>query len=280
MELYEEIVRLKKAGLPSALATIVQCAGSSPQKEGAKILIRHDGTHMGTLGGGCLEAEVMQIAHMAIRDGSPRTVPFELTEKNGGLVCGGKVLVYIEPLLPDPELIILGAGYVGSALAKVAALAGFKVTVADDRPEYANKDGFPDADSVVVSNFSEVFSCIPANLNSYIVVATRGHTHDLEALRAALNTEARYIGLLGSRRKKALLYTSLEREGFPKAVVSRIITPVGLDIGSITPEEIAVSIVAQLIRERRCNAVTGVSDPSCCGLVEANGADQAASSPA
>ena len=115
LELYEELIRLKKEGIPSALATIVQCVGSSPQKEGAKMLVRDDGTILGTLGGGCLEAEVVQVSQMAIRDGSPRTIPFELTERHGGLVCGGKVLVYIEPVIPDPDLIILGAGHVSRA---------------------------------------------------------------------------------------------------------------------------------------------------------------------
>ena len=279
LELYEELVRLKKEGIPSALATIVQCVGSSPQKEGAKMLVRGDGTILGTLGGGCLEAEVMQVAQMAIRDGSPRTIPFELTERHGGLVCGGKVLVYIEPVIPDPDLIILGAGHVSRALARTAAFVGFRVTVMDDRPEYANKENFPDAEDVIVSDFSDVFSHLPAKRNSHIVIATRGHNHDLDALRAALNTAARYIGLLGSRRKRALLFRTLEAEGFPKTSTGRIITPVGLDIGSITPEEIAISIVAQLIRERRGNAGTGFGSTSCCGIIEENGADKTAPSP-
>ena len=279
MELYEELVRLKKEGVPSALATIVQCVGSSPQKEGAKMLIKSDGTILGTLGGGCLEAEVMQVAQMAIRDGSPRTIPFELTERHGGLVCGGKVLVYIEPVIPDPVLIILGAGHVSRALARTAAFIGFRVTVMDDRPEHANKANFPDAEDIIVNEFSDVFSHIPAKRNSYIVVATRGHNHDLDALRAALSTKARYIGLLGSRRKKALLFRTLEAEGFPKTSTARIITPVGLDICSITPEEIAISIVAQLIQERRGNAGTGIGSPSRCGIVNENGADKTAPSP-
>ncbi len=244
------------------------------------MLVRADGTILGTLGGGCLEAEVMQVAQMAIRDGAPRTIPFELTEKHGGLVCGGKVLVYIEPVIPAPDLIILGAGHVSRALARTAAFAGFRVTVTDDRIEYIDKDNFPDTDKVIVSEFSEVFSHIQASQNSYIVVATRGHNHDLDALRAALNTEARYIGLLGSRRKRALLFRTLHEEGFPKTSTSRIVTPVGLDIGSITPEEIAVSIVAQLISERRGNAGKGISSASCCGLVEENGSDKTAPSPA
>lgn len=275
MELYEEIVRLKKEGVPAALATIVQCIGSSPQKEGAKMLVRDDGSILGTLGGGCLEAEVMQVAKMAIRDGSPRTIPFELTEKHGGLVCGGKVLVYIEPVIPDPDLIILGAGHVGKALSKLAGFAGFRVTVTDDRAEHANRENIPDADVVFVTGFMNVFSHILPGKSSYIVIATRGHNHDLEALRAALNTEARYIGLLGSRRKRALLFRTLEGEGYPKDALNRIITPVGLDIGSVTPEEIAISIMAQIIKARRGYETTGFGSSACCGVVEPDGPDKA-----
>jgi xanthine dehydrogenase accessory factor len=275
MELYEEIVRLKKEGVPSALATIVQCVGSSPQKEGAKMLLREDGSVLGTLGGGCLEAEVLQVAKMAIRDGSPRTLPFELTERHGGLVCGGKVLVYIEPVIPDPDLVILGAGHVGKALSKLAGFAGFRVTVTDDRAEHANRENIPDADNILVAGFQDVFSHIMPGRGTYIVIATRGHNHDLEALRAALRTEAQYIGLLGSRRKKALLYKTLEGEGFAKEALNRIITPVGLDIGSVTPEEIAISILAQIIMVRRGNATKGVSSSACCGFIEADGSDKA-----
>ena len=278
MKLYEEIVRLKKEGVPSALATIVQCIGSSPQKEGAKMLLREDGSVLGTLGGGCLEAEVLQVAKMAIRDGSARTIPFELTEKHGGLVCGGKVLVYIEPVIPDPDLVILGAGHVGKALSKLAGFAGFRVTVTDDRAEHANRENIPDADNILVAGFQDVFSHIIPGRSTYIVIATRGHNHDLEALRAALRTEAQYIGLLGSRRKKALLYKTLGGEGFAKEALNRIITPVGLDIGSVTPEEIAISIMAQIIMVRRKNATTDFSSPACCGFVEPDGPDKAAPS--
>ena len=139
MDIYEEIVRLKKEGRSCALAMIVQCAGSSPQKEGAKMLVRDDGSIVGTMGGGCLEAEVIQASVMTIRDGATRTIPFELTERHGGLVCGGKVLVYIEPILPEPRLIILGAGHVGRALTKVAKFSGFRTTIVDDREEHAKR---------------------------------------------------------------------------------------------------------------------------------------------
>jgi xanthine dehydrogenase accessory factor len=279
MEIYEEVLRLKRQGRPSALATIVQCVGSSPQKEGSKMLIRDDGSIMGTLGGGCIEADVIQAALMAIAEGAPVTIPFELTERRGGLVCGGKVLVYIEPVVPEPNLFILGAGHVGRALAKVAGFSGFRVTVVDDREEYANRENIPEAQEIVVNDFSSVFSRLPVDPDSYIVVATRGHNHDLDALKAALLTRAKYIGLLGSRRKKALLYKMLSEQGFGKEETGRIVTPVGLAIGSVTPEEIAISIIAQMIQIRRKDGAAGIGDSSCSRLGKEDGDSKAASSP-
>jgi xanthine dehydrogenase accessory factor len=250
VDIYEEIVRLKKEGRPSVLATIVQCVGSSPQKEGAKMLVRDDGSIAGTLGGGCLEAEVIQASLMAMKTGLPGTVPFQLTEDHGGLVCGGKVLVYIEPVVPDTSLIILGAGHVGRALSAAARFIGFRVTVVDNREEYANRENIPDAHEIMVDDFGNALSHIAVNNATFIVIATRGHNHDLDALKAALKTEACYIGLLGSKRKKALLLNTLKKEGFSKADIERVVTPVGLPIGSVTPEEIAVSIAAQMIERK------------------------------
>jgi xanthine dehydrogenase accessory factor len=279
MEIYEELVRLKKLGRASVLATIVECKGSSPQKQGAKMLVRDDGTILGTLGGGCIEAEVVQHARMAMQDGRPRTVPFELTGKTGGLVCGGTLLVYIEPMLADPRVVILGAGHVGKALATLARFSGFMVTVADDRPQYANRDNVPDAHELVVIDFPGVFSRVPVDGDTYVVIATRGHNHDLDAVKAALGTSAGYIGLLGSRRKKGILMNALRDAGFAKDDVARIIVPVGLPIGSVSPEEIAVSIMAQIIQHRREYAPTGLSDRSCGGVVSEDGPLQTAPSP-
>jgi xanthine dehydrogenase accessory factor len=278
MEIYEEMLRLKKEGKSSAVATIVQCIGSSPQKEGAKMLVREDGSSIGTLGGGCIEAEVIQQALMSMKDGTPQTVPFELTEKQGGLVCGGKVLVYIEPVIPEPRLVILGAGHVGKALAKIGRFSGFKVIVADDRAEYANRELLPEADEIIVNDFETVFRKVPVDGGTYIVIATRGHNHDLDALKAALGTDAQYVGLMGSRRKKALIFRSLEGEGFSRDDISRVIIPVGLPIKSVTPEEIAVSIMAQIIQQRRERGPSGLGRASCSRLIPEDGPVEAAPS--
>jgi xanthine dehydrogenase accessory factor len=277
MQIYEEVLRLKRLGRISAIATIVECRGSSPQKQGAKMLVRDDGSGMGTLGGGCLEADVVQAALMAMQDGSPLTLPFDLTERDGGLVCGGSVLVYIEPNLLEPHLVILGAGHVGRALSKLARFAGFRVTVADDRVEHANRENIPDASDVVVCDFLKIFDRVEAAEDTFIVVATRGHNHDLDAVKAALRTPARYIGLLGSKRKKGLLFNALKESGFSPEDINRVIIPVGLSIGSVSPEEISVSIMAQIIQMRRTNGPPRISTGTCSRLLHEDGADKAAS---
>lgn len=278
MEIYEEILRLKRDGRASALATIVECIGSSPQKQGAKMLVRDDLSILGTIGGGCLEAEVIQASLMAMKDASPKMIPFELNERHGSLVCGGKVIVYIEPIIPEPCLVILGAGHVGKALSKIAKFSGFKVTIVDDRQEFANKESIPDADNIIVSDFHKVFENYFIDKDYYIVVATRGHNHDLEALKSALKTNACYIGLLGSRRKRSLLFKTLADDGFSNSDIHRIITPVGLSIGSITPEEIAVSIMAQIIQFRRKDGTSGISNSSCSRAIKEDRTDKTAPS--
>jgi xanthine dehydrogenase accessory factor len=271
MDLYEEIVRLKKLGRPSALATIVECKGSSPQKQGAKMLVREDGSTLGTLGGGCVEADVVRYGLRAMRDRRPRTLPFELIEEEGGLVCGGTILVYLEPVLPEPHLMILGAGHVGKMLAKLAGFTGFRVTVIDDREEYANRKNIPEATDLLVRDFERPFEGLMVEKDTFIVVATRGHNHDLDALKAALETPAAYVGLLGSRRKRSLLFKALAEAGFSREDLERVIIPVGLEIGSTTPEEIAVSIMAQIIEKRRAHAAKSNCAASCGRIVQENG---------
>ena len=277
MQIFEEALRLKRLSRSSAIATIVECRGSSPQKQGAKMLVRDDGTLLGTLGGGCLEADVVQAAIMTMKDGHPLTLPFELTEREGGLVCGGSVLVYIEPILLEPRLIILGAGHVGKTLTRLARFTGFRVTVIDDRREFANQENLPDATDLMVTDFERAFEGLAVGKDTFIVVATRGHNHDLDAVKAALGTDAGYIGLLGSRRKKGLLFRSLAESGFSQTDIGRVVIPVGIEIGSVTPEEIAVSIMAQIIQRRREHgAARGCPDP-CSGIVLQNGDIKAAS---
>ncbi len=277
MQIFEEALRLKRLGRTSAIATIVECRGSSPQKQGAKMLVRDDGSIMGTLGGGCIEADVIQAAIMAITDGKPMTLPFELTEREGGLVCGGTMLVYIEPIVLEPKLVILGAGHVGKTLSTLARFAGFRVTVIDDREEFANQGNIPDASDLFVTEFKQTFAKLPCDENTFVVIATRGHNHDLDAVKATLRTDARYIGLLGSKRKKALLFKALAEAGFSPEDIERVIIPVGIPIGSVSPEEIAISIMAQIIQKRREHGATRLGHAACGRLIQQDGSDKATS---
>jgi xanthine dehydrogenase accessory factor len=213
---------------------------------------------------------------MAMKDGAPLTLPFELTEREGGLVCGGNMLVYIEPVMQEPHLVILGAGHIGRTLARLARFTGFRVTVVDDREQFANRENVPDASDIVVHPFERAFDRVPVDKKTFIVVATRGHNHDLDAVKAALGTDAHYIGLLGSRRKKGLLYAALAGSGFSREDIDRVIIPVGAPIGSVTPEEIAVSIMAQIIEKRRPHGDARLSPAACGRIVQQDGADQTA----
>jgi len=242
------------------------------------MLIRDDGSTVGTLGGGCMEAEVVDAAIEAMEKEACRSLLFDLNEKAGGLVCGGRVTVFLEPLIPPPHLIILGAGHVGKALSSLAHFIGFRVIIVDNRAEFASPSSVPSAHETVHVEFADAFDRITVRDKTCVVVATRGHLHDLEALRAALKTEAGYIGLLGSKRKRALLFKMLREEGFSEGDIERIITPVGLSIGAITPEEIAVSIAAQLIEHRR-NHDSRLRAPACGGSFDADGHTEAGPSP-
>jgi len=275
MDIFEEIVSLKGKNRACALATIVQATGSTPQCAGAKMLIRDDGSTVGTLGGGCIEENIRLLALLAIVDRSTKTVPFDLTESESGLVCGGQIIVFVEPVLPDPHLIIIGAGHVGKALATAARFSGFRITVIDDRRIYAAN--VSDANEIIVNDLSDPLRNVAVGFDTGIVVATRGHVNDLVSLKAALRTPASYIGLVGSRRKREVIFSSLIDAGFSKEDAERVIVPVGIPIGSVTPEEIAISIMAQVISFRR-NYGTNICNPPRSRAVETDGALQVAPS--
>jgi xanthine dehydrogenase accessory factor len=254
MEIYEEIVKLQRAGHKGAVATIVNVRGSIPSFKSAKMLVRDDGTIAGTIGGGCVEAEVWQAAREVMASEKPRTLSFDLNQDpkyDTGLVCGGTLDIFIEPILPTPLLYIFGAGHVGHELSKAAGRAGFDVIVADDREAYANAERFPEAKQVIAEDFDQALASITPNESAYIVIVTRGHRDDMRVLRWAVQTEAKYIGMVGSRRKAITVFRELTTEGLKPELFERVHSPVGLDIGAITPEEIAISIVAELIGIRR-----------------------------
>jgi xanthine dehydrogenase accessory factor len=254
MDIYEQIVKLRSEGRRGAVATIVNVRGSIPSFETAKMLIRDDGSIVGTVGGGCVEAEVWQAAREVMESEKPRTVTFNLNQNpkyDTGLVCGGTVDIFIEPVLPPALLYVFGAGHVAISLYQTAKSAGFEVCVIDDRESYANRERFPQAKEVIAEDFDQAMARLTPNETSYIVIVTRGHRDDMRVLRWAVQTQARYIGMIGSKRKTITIFRELVREGLSENLFERVHAPVGLDIGAITPEEIAVAITAELIAVRR-----------------------------
>lgn len=250
LELYEEIVRLTRKSEPFALATVVAHSGSSPRKSGAKMLVRGDGSSLGSVGGGRVEAETIEAALNALVAGETWTLEYVLNEEHG-FACGGSMSVFVEPHGGRPLLVMFGAGHVGRAVTSLAHGCGFRVVVVDHRPDCCLPELLPGADEILCCSIAAAFNQLILTKVSFVIIATPGHLHDFDAVRGSLTTEAGFIGLLGSRRKSEVLFAALAEEGFTAAERERVVTPVGLDIGGQTPEEIAVSIVAQLIKLQR-----------------------------
>jgi len=249
-------------GEPAALVTIVRSTGSTPQRTGAKMLVYADGRIVGTIGGGCYENDAAGRAREAIATGRPELVKYDLNDdfvQESGLICGGQMEVYIDPIAAAPALYIIGAGHVGWQLAKFAADAGFRIHVVDDREKFANRDRFPAADTIVVDDLSAWLNGTDVPATAYVVVVTRGHTHDFEAVRALAARDLRYLGLIGSRAKVARIFDALDEEGMPAECLARVHAPIGLAIGAISPAEIAVSILAQLIAVRHGKDASALS---------------------
>ncbi len=342
--IFQEAQRLTSNGEPFLLATVVHTKGSAPQKAGARMLVRTDGSFLGTLGGGCVEGDIWYLAREMLAEKSPpRFKTYTLNETmaaQDGLICGGTMYFFLRPVYPGsrfadqiprilealsggkplvsatlvdtpsgspgesllsdelsaenqpngfallaaaltehrqlaafgekhflrqpdgrgiylegfttaPLLVILGAGHVGKAVCKLAVDVGLQVVIIDDRADFANRERFPEATTVIAADFAAGIRQLTLNANSYILVATRGHRYDDDALQAALNTPASYIGLLGSKRKSLLIYESLREKGISEDALQRVHAPVGLDIGAISPAELAVSIIAEIIAVRR-----------------------------
>ncbi len=254
MDVFDELVRLRRLGQKCALATIVDVRGSIPSYESAKLLVRQDGSMVGTVGGGCVEAEVWTAAREAIETGQPKRLTFNLGQDaayDNGLICGGQLDIFVEPVFPQPGAFIFGAGHISKSLARIAGLAGFSITVVDDRESFASRERFPDAGQVLAGPYEEVCAKLEVNETSYLIIVTRGHRDDMRVLRWAVGTPARYIAMIGSKRKVISTVKELEKEGLPREAFERLHAPMGLEIGAVTPEEIAVSVVAEMIAVRR-----------------------------
>jgi xanthine dehydrogenase accessory factor len=253
-DIYQEIVRIKAEGEEAALVTIVSATGSTPREEGAKMLVKPDGSILGTIGGGSLEAQVIEEAVKVIKQGKPKRLHMSLTAKEAeevGMICGGELEVFIEPILTSPTLYLFGGGHISLSLAKIGKLLGFKIAVIDDRADFANADRFPEVDMVLAEDFTKSFPKLKIDKSSYIVIVTRGHQHDELVLEWAVGTPAKYIGMIGSKTKNETIFSHLLAKGISKEQLDRVHAPIGLKIEAQTPEEIAVSILAEVIKVRR-----------------------------
>jgi xanthine dehydrogenase accessory factor len=257
-EVFAALGEALKRGEEVALVTIVSANGSTPQRVGAKMLVYADGRVVGTIGGGCYENEALWKAREALKTRKACTVRYELADdfaEESGLICGGQMEVFIEPIEPSPAVYVFGAGHVGQYVARVAHDAGFQVHVVDDRAKFANRERFPDAAEIVVDDIPAWLAKTTLPGAAYAVIVTRGHRHDLDAMRALAPRKLRYLGLIGSRAKVKRIYDALvEDRSVPVEHLETVHAPIGLDIGAVTPQEIAVAIVAELIAVRRGKA--------------------------
>lgn len=253
--IYQVLAELEANNQPAALCTIVSSQGSTPRHVGSKMIVYQDGHIFGSVGGGELESRVLAIALEAIQDGKPRILEYSLAEPQRGDpgVCGGQVEVFVEPILPKPTLVVIGAGHVGKAVAHLAHWLGYHVVVSDDRPELCSAELVPDADEFIPGPMAELPQHLKITSGTYLVLTTRNVTIDVPGLPALLATPAAYIGVIGSRRRWATTQEMLRDAGVAEEQLSRIHSPMGLEIQAETPEEIAVSILAEITKERRQN---------------------------
>lgn len=251
MNIFREILKAQEKNRDFALVTIVKAEGSTPRREKAKMLVFPDGNALGTIGGGVLEARAIKDAQEAIRRGESMLVEYSLDdgkERSLPMKCGGDVQLFIEVFKSKPRLFIVGAGHIGKALSSIAAMLGFEITVIDDRKEWANQQRFPEANVLIKKDMSRAFDDIETDEQSFIVIATRGHVHDKAALSSVLHKKAAYIGMIGSRKKVKEVFRQLMDEGFDRELLEKVYSPIGLDLGAETPEEIAVSIIAEILK--------------------------------
>lgn len=249
MNIYEAILDLQRSGYSGALCTIFESHGSVPRHAGSKMLVREDGTLVGSVGGGEIENRVIQEAHAAIQDGKPRKLNYKMVDPNAGDpgICGGQAEVYVEPIFPKPQVVVVGAGHVGKAVVHLAKWLGFKVVLSDDRVEFCNPVMVPEADEYLVCKMAEIPQKIYINKQTYFILTTRGVPVDTEGLPPLLETPAPYIGVIGSKRRWITTRKNLLENGISEANINKVVSPIGLELKAETPEEIAVSIFAEVL---------------------------------
>jgi xanthine dehydrogenase accessory factor len=248
LNIYREVMRIKQKGGSAILATLISVDGAFPKEGNSKMLIKASGEKVGSLfDGEKVEQRILGEGDAWLKRNRPAVMVFNSEEENSPWK---KMEVLLEPIFSEPTVYIFGAGHVSQQLAPLVKRVSFKVVVIDDREMFANRERFPEADEVIVSEFEKSFDQLNIDGSSYIVIVTRGHLYDGFVLERTVKTDARYVGMIGSKKKIETLYQNLMKKGISKEILDRVYAPIGIDINSETPEEIAVSIVAELIKVR------------------------------
>ena len=251
----QALVEVLQDNKPAAVATVVKTRGASPRAAGAKMLVYPDGSIVGSVGGGEMELRVIKTAQDALHDGKPRFLDMNLSNEGHGdpMICGGEMEIFVEPLALAPTLLLVGAGHVGAAVAQQAKLLGFRVVVLDDRAEFVTPESFPHADERIAGDVVKEIEKLEITPQTYIVFVTRAHTLDAALLSAVIEKDAAYIGMLGSERRVLTVKNLLKQKGVSEAALARVHAPIGIEIHAETPQEIAVSIMAEIIQTKRSN---------------------------
>ena len=254
-EILKEAFERMDKGDTIALVTVVEVKGSTPREVGTKMLVAKNGLVAGTIGGGMTEAKVIEEAKQALKEGKEKLLIYHLTKEQAaldeGAICGGEMKVFIDILQPKEEVLIFGAGHIAICVSKLAKMVGFKVAIIDDREEFANKDRFPEADEIVTEDIERALTHIKITPSTYIIIVTRGHLQDQEVLASVIKSKAAYLGMIGSRKKNATIFQQLTEKGIFQEELNKVHAPIGIDIKAQTPEEIAISIIAEIIQVRR-----------------------------
>lgn len=255
--IYQALAQIEENRESAALATIVRSRGSTPRHGASKLLVYEDGRTLGTIGGGELERRVHAAALEAMQDGEARYLSYNMSDPSKGDpgVCGGTVEVYVEPILPDPTLLLIGAGHVGKAVVHLAKWLGFRVVVVEDNPEFCTPEHIPGADEYLNLQMEEIAEKVKVNGQTYLVMATRGADLDAIALPDLLKSKATYIGVIGSKRRWLMATKLMQERGVDASLFERVHSPIGLELQAETPQEIAVSIMAEVLMVR--NGGTG-----------------------
>jgi len=253
LEIYQQLVNLISRGERAVLATVISSRGSTPRRAGAKMLIKEDDTFIGSVGGGGVEHRIRHKAIEVMKSGEPQIVHFDLSGKEcvAQMICCVQMDIFLEPILLPETLYLCGAGHISQSTALMGKMLGFRVVVIDPRPEFNNTDRFPDADSLIVEDYAIAIPKLDINEDSYIIIYTPGHILDEQCLYFAAVTKAKYIGMIGSKKKVKEVKERLLQKGVSQQQLDRVYAPIGLEIGAETPEEIVISILAEIIKVKR-----------------------------